>query len=231
MIHEQPISFKDTSRNNLLQSSYTVNPTIPKLLNCPYCGVIGNHNKLGAREYQFDTDRFFLVSHWKCTHCEKSHVQYVDENLQEKNATFIASYPGISITFFGETFKNVSPRFQDYLSQALFCDYHNHYDLAAIGLRSALEILCKDFALKYCEAPEKIKNDKLVDVIHNYFKEAELNNTANIIRILGNDYTHYERKYSEEDYRLLKKCFVSFLNILSYRYLALTAELPSAQNP
>ena len=44
-------------------------------------------------------------------------------------------------------------------------------------------------------------------------------NTADVIRILGNDYAHYERKYPEHDFELLKRYMDIFINLVETKIL------------
>ena len=40
-----------------------------------------------------------------------------------------------------------------------------------------------------------------------------------VVRILGNDYTHYERKYPQHDFELLKGYMEIFLKQIEVRYM------------
>ena len=43
--------------------------------------------------------------------------------------------------------------------------------------------------------------------------------TADVVRILGNDHTHYERKYPELEFNLLQKYMDIFINLVQTKLL------------
>ena len=59
---------------------------------------------------------------------------------------------------------------------------------------------------------------KLFEAISNYLPENMLS-TADVVRILGNDHTHYERKYPELDFNLLQKYMDIFINLVQTKLL------------
>lgn len=95
-------------------------------------------------------------------------------------------------------------------NQALQAEYNQNFELAAIGFRSSLEILVKDYAIQELGEPaETVAKQSLCNAIATYLQQADLVNTADVVRILGNDYTHYKRKYPEHDFVLLKNIWRS----------------------
>ena len=55
---------------------------------------------------------------------------------------------------------------------------------------------------------------EIADLIALYLENEELANSADVIRILGNDYTHYDRKRPEFDFELLKKYVEVFVTLI-----------------
>lgn len=221
MLQHQPLCFEDKDYNLLAGLGGLSGLFVPKMLNCPHCAVASDFSRQSSYSVEYEESLYFLVVHWKCTNCKKKHVQYYDVDFVNKISKFIASYPGVNIKVASDAFKELSPRFYDYLSQALFADYHNHQDLAAMGFRSALEILCKDFVIKEMGvAQEKVENMHLQVLIDTHFPEVKLKNTAHLVRMLGNDYTHYVKRYSTEEYQTLKIAFEYFTALLEMQYFA-----------
>ena len=127
--------------------------------------------------------------------------------------------PFNSSTFSDELIEKISPRFIEVYNQALRAKDNKDLNLAAIGYRSALEILIKDYAINELnEPPEKVIKLKLFEAISNYLPENMLS-TADVVRILGNDHTHYERKYPELDFNLLQKYMDIFINLVQTKLL------------
>jgi hypothetical protein len=72
--------------------------------------------------------------------------------------------------------------------------------LVGMGLRKALEFLVKDFAIsEHPQSEEKIKSIFLGIVIENYIDDANLKACAARATWLGNDETHYVRKWDAQD--------------------------------
>ena len=119
-----------------------------------------------------------------------------------------------------ENLAAISERFIDMYNQALQAEYNQNFELAAIGFRSSLEILIKDYAIQELGEPaETVAKQSLCNAIATYLQQADLVNTADVVRILGNDYTHYKRKYPEHDFVLLKKYMEIFLSQIEVKYM------------
>lgn len=43
--------------------------------------------------------------------------------------------------------------------------------------------------------------------------------SADVMRVLGNDFTHYERKYENIDFEVLKRYIQIFINAIDSKYL------------
>lgn len=133
----------------------------------------------------------------------------------------VSMYPSFQVTpYANEKLAAISQRFIDMYNQALFAEFNQNYELAAIGFRSALEILVKDYAIQELGEPaETVAKQSLCNAIEKYLNLPDLVNTADVVRILGNDYTHYQRKYPEHDFALLKKYMEIFLSQIEVRYM------------
>ena len=114
----------------------------------------------------------------------------------------------------------VATCFIDMYNQALQSEFNKNLELAAIGYRSALEILVKDYAIKELgQNPKEVISKKLCPAIGAYLNQEDLVKTADVVRILGNDYTHYERKYPQHDFELLKGYMEIFLKQIEVQYM------------
>lgn len=144
-------------------------------------------------------------------------VEETDSNISP--CSFV--YPPISPNVYtNEYLSAISERFILIYNQALRAEFNGDYELAATGMRSALEILIKDYAIKELDQPkEEVAKKDLFKAISEYLKQPELINTADVIRILGNDYTHYDRKYPQHDFDLLKGYMEIFLKQIEVQYM------------
>lgn len=59
----------------------------------------------------------------------------------------------------------------------------------------------------------------MCDAISAYLGEHELVATADVVRILGNDYAHYEWKYPEWDFQQFKQYVEIFVKLIASRVL------------
>lgn len=219
----QKLSTTSENLSSILETKFTNDLLITKVLNCPYCAVVSDHRKIDAQMFNLNMGEKMLIVSWECSLCKKKHLQFHRLNLSYLTYDFLSSYPPINLLLKDNQFSEISPRFHEIYSQALLCENYNMFDLAALGLRTSLEVLCKDFAIAKLGATiDDVKDLKLADTIHKYYPDNALNNSANVIRILGNDYAHYESKYSQVDYFTLRKYFDAFLSLLEIKLNALT---------
>jgi len=107
---------------------------------------------------------------------------------------------------FSEIIEDISPTFIQIYNQAFFAEQHNFLLIAGPGYRKALEYLIKDYAIKISDKSEddNIRKMFLGQVIDNYIKDERIKGTAKRAAWLGNDETHYFRKWEEKDLESLK---------------------------
>jgi hypothetical protein len=99
----------------------------------------------------------------------------------------------------------LSPMFDEVYNQAVAAETYRLDQLAGMGYRKALEFLVKDFAI--AQQPEKkdaIEKSLLGGVIERYVDDARVKATAKRAAWLGNDETHYIRKWEGKDIQDLK---------------------------
>lgn len=127
---------------------------------------------------------------------------------------------------FPSTIEDVSPTFVEIFNQANEAESNNLDQLVGIGLRKALEFLVKDFAV--FENPEKaneIRNTQLGNCITQYVTDANVKECAKRAAWLGNDETHYTRKWESKDVsdlKLLVRLTVNWIDnsLLTKKYIS-----------
>jgi len=106
---------------------------------------------------------------------------------------------------FSDEISQLSPAFVEIYNQALAAEAVNLEQLVGIGLRKALEFLMKDFAVhENPDDEEKIRKMPLARCIRDYAKDPNLKDCATRAAWLGNDETHYTRRWVEQDINDLK---------------------------
>lgn len=102
-------------------------------------------------------------------------------------------------TEFSEEIAKVSPSFVEIYNQALEAEQYKLPDGAGPGFRKSLEFLVKDFAISENKTRrDDIKALALGDVIKNYIADANIRACAERAAWVGNDWTHYERRWNQD---------------------------------
>lgn len=117
----------------------------------------------------------------------------------------------------------------------LFCEIYNQSEeagsieldqLVGIGLRKALEFLVKDFAVsEHADKESEIRSSLLGSCITQYVNDANVRECAKRAVWLGNDETHYTRKWETKDVtdlKLLVRLTVNWIenSLLTKKYIA-----------
>ncbi len=107
---------------------------------------------------------------------------------------------------FPQTIQDISPLFVDIYNQAIAAEASDLGEMVGIGLRKALEFLIKDFAIKQNSSKEdEIKKVTLGKCIKDYIDDTNVKQCAKLAAWLGNDETHYIRKWGDKDISDLKR--------------------------
>lgn len=107
---------------------------------------------------------------------------------------------------FSETLTTISPKFCAISNEAQNAEQQGWTLIAGPGYRKALEFLVKDYLCRLRPADaEKIKAMQLAACIANFVDEGRVKAVAARAAWLGNDETHYVRKWEDKDLEDLKK--------------------------
>jgi hypothetical protein len=127
---------------------------------------------------------------------------------------------------FPKEIEEVSPVFVEIHNQSNVAESLQLHQLTGIGLRKALEFLVKDYAahLKPQETGV-IRAAPLAQCIQQYIDDPKVKQCAKLAAWLGNDETHYTRKWEDKDVtdlKLLIKLTVNWIesSMLTERYAA-----------
>jgi hypothetical protein len=189
-----------------LSSAYDRNPDF-----CPLCNYHVKPKRLKASYTNLHLGRERVQIIFRCTNeeCDRIFIaSYINESSRGYGQPFHLydvtpkSIPRIEHS---ETIKELSPFFVEIYNQAIAAESAELDQIAGIGLRKALEFLIKDFAINQNpDDAEKIKGTFLGTVIKTYIDDARLKSTAERATWLGNDETHYVRKWIDKDINDLK---------------------------
>jgi hypothetical protein len=103
------------------------------------------------------------------------------------------------------TIQKISPDFVSVYREAEEAELRNLKLVCGPGYRKALEFLIKDYIIKSNpEKAEEIKRLNLGKCISDFVKNDKINSVASRAVWLGNDETHYLRKWEGKDLQDLK---------------------------
>jgi hypothetical protein len=115
--------------------------------------------------------------------------------------------------------------FEEIFSQAMEAESHGLGEIAVCGYRRALEFLIKDYCIsKDSGAKATIEKEFLGACINNRVKDANIKACATRAAWLGNDETHYVRRWTNKDINDLKTLINLTMNwivneVLTNKYL------------
>ncbi len=180
---------------------------------CPHCGVCNDADYIKCLYSDYNEtenpDKLLIMA-WRCTICRKIYISF--HLIRDNQCTYLNMYPRKNISFFDDNLKNISPAFFDMYNQALQAESNDNFELAAIGFRTSVEFLIKDYAINVLnESPDNVEKLNLYDAISKYLNRENTLKAADVVRILGNDFTHYSRKYPEFDFNIVKQYMDLFI--------------------
>lgn len=198
---------------------------------CPMCNSsIAPVEK--SKFFNSDSKMYFFM--FECPACNKgfiTHYNYTNERKIKNNISYnmlklVNSYPKVpELHQFDENIKKLSSNFCEIFNQAYVAEQMNLNEIAGIGYRKALEFLIKDYCIdKNKEQEEKIKKEPLSQVITNYILSDKIKNLAKASIWIGNDETHYVRKYEDKDIKDLKRFISATVAYITYELIADSAQ-------
>lgn len=125
-----------------------------------------------------------------------------------------------------EEIKQLSPNFVEIYGQAAAAEQYQLSQIAGVGYRKGLEFLVKDYCIsRQPDKAEEIKGAWLATCIKNYVDDANTKLCAERAVWLGNDETHYVRRWEDKDIGDLKtliKLTMAWIqnNLLTEKYLS-----------
>lgn len=107
---------------------------------------------------------------------------------------------------FSEHIKKISPNFSSIYGEAYKAEQYGLTQICGVGYRKALEFLLKDYLIADLPADRSnIEAVMLGQCIESYVTDQKIKDVAKRATWLGNDETHYKRKWIDKDLRDLKR--------------------------
>ncbi|TOA14558.1 hypothetical protein CGK32_24025, partial [Vibrio parahaemolyticus] len=106
---------------------------------------------------------------------------------------------------FDERISALSPSFVEIFNQSANAEESGLSEVCGMGYRKALEFLIKDYCVSsQPDDSEKIRSMMLMQCINKYITDTNIKECATRAVWLGNDETHYQRKWKDKDIGDLK---------------------------
>lgn len=167
----------------------------------------------------------YLCTNSKCGALFLAYYKFLEETPAGNSVTVLqCTRPSeMPLAIISDRIAAVSPSFSDIYQEAFRADAIGLKEICGVGYRKALEFLIKDYAIKKNpDQEEAIQKANLSPCIENYVTDQKVKDVAKRATWLGNDETHYLRKFAGKDVSDLKRMIVLTMHWIEME--ALTAE-------
>ncbi len=172
---------------------------------CPFCHKAITPNILFAHRYDRELEVFLYCPD---SNCNKSFIGYYDNYDGSSTYKFAkkVSQGKLIGKKFSETIKEISSSFELIFNEAFSAEQQNLSEVCGVGYRKALEFLIKDYLIFNNEKEKtKIEKMQLGNCIKTYVNDNRIKTVAQRAAWIGNDETHYIRKWEGKNLGDLKK--------------------------
>jgi len=173
-----------------------------KPLECPFCHIGIETQPLAYVEFGINNTQVLL----KCKSCRNAFVAYTNKCGGEQYDIRELSKGGKHKTSeFAKEINKISPAFVQIFGESEVAERENLMQICGVGYRKALEFLIKDYLIE--TKPDKkdsIEKKFLGKCINDYIDDKKIKEIAEKATWLGNDETHYVRKWEDKDLSDLK---------------------------
>lgn len=163
---------------------------------CPSCGT-----RISPEYLCLDDSRDVLFCRCPVNNCGEHFMLKQHSTWQE-----IIPNHALKKEAFSPIIANLSSAFVKIYNEAYAAEQMSLMEVCGVGYRKALEFLVKDYAIEGKDeaTTEKIKKALLGPCIETYVSDSRIKEVAKRAAWLGNDETHYIRKWENKDVQDLK---------------------------
>jgi len=196
--------------------------------NCPICHKNVTPTLLGSYLNGEGSESVGLQMVYKCPNskCGSIFFAFYEGRLQSgSRSTWYFLQGGLpstpKIPNLADTIREISPTFCEIYKQACRTEELGLNEICGMGYRKALEFLVKDFIIKH----KKIKKEKIIktslgNCIEKYIEDPTTQSVAKRAAWLGNDETHYYRRWEDRNLTDLKNLLHLTINAIDNQILA-----------
>ncbi len=170
---------------------------------CVYCHKTITPNYLFGHNNQWIMEVTLVCPNLEC---RKSFIGYYESSNDIFHFNGETSIGNLIGKQFSETINSISENFTIIYNQAFSAEQQNLTEICGVGYRKALEFLIKDYIiLNKPNEKEKVERKLLGSCISEYVDDNKIKSVAKRAVWLGNDETHYIRKWNGKNLEDLKK--------------------------
>lgn len=192
--------------------------------NCPHCNV--SISPILISHHKFYDEAMNLPMHTLVLQCNRnkcSRIYLADIWLQAEfpsNDVVVIDHlilPKVNVVFNDPKIAEISPEFISIYNESLKAESMGLLKICGCGYRKAIEFLVKDYIISSNKENEDFdindikKSTRVIKLIEKYFEDPILISVAKKLFWLGNDETHYERKWESKDIKDMKNLIEVFL--------------------
>ena len=192
----------DYTNINYLNSGGSVASSIiqSNSVKCPHCKIAMIPHFIFGRKREDN----YLTVFCQCTNPECKDTFLVDYTYGSSGVfVFSALKPNTSMDKkdFSEIIREISSSFCEIYNQAYAAQQMNLSQICGVGYRKAFEFLVKDYILSFIDEDKKdgIKQKNLSKCIQEDISSPNIKAVAARATWIGNDETHYVRKWQDKD--------------------------------
>ena len=173
---------------------------------CPFCHNAVTPEALFSSVGDGTLDVFFKCPNQKCSsafigYYKNNHpIDYTYRFLGKTSQGYLKEKE------FHETVTTISPDFVNIYNEAYQAEQQDLLEICGVGYRKALEFLIKDYIIhKKPDDKAKVEKKQLGPCITEYVDDSKIKSVASRAVWVGNDETHYIRRWEGKDLNDLKK--------------------------
>ena len=159
---------------------------------CPLC-----HSNISPVPIVMSGNKYKSAAMFLCpnNNCGNFFISYYN------NGYYNGSYPKLfSEQIIPDSVREISASFVQLYNEAKQAESASLMNIYGVGLRKALEFLIKDYCInENPDISDEIKSETLAICIKKHIDDHKIKECASRAAWIGNDETHYERKWTNKD--------------------------------
>ena len=173
--------------------------------NCPFC----HHLIRPVPLYGLQTNYISPIEVFMAcpnSSCKRGFIAYYDFRANSYVYTGQTTKGNIVEKAVSKVISAISPKFKIIYNQSFAAEQQQLFEICGVGYRKALEFLIKDYAVsKEPNKKEEIENKLLMPCIESFVDDLRIKSVAKRAVWLGNDETHYTKKWEGKNVEDLKR--------------------------